>query len=100
LLNIFPKNILNPPEKHFLLHLFTFLALITALLFLSCSKKPNQQELNRLEDARKSAESAEAQLEELRNERLKLEEKLAEQKKLLEQKQKEVDETKSNLPDK
>jgi peptidoglycan hydrolase CwlO-like protein len=100
LLNIFPKNILNSPEKRFFAHLITLLVLIIVFLSLSCSRKPDQQELNRLEDARKAAESAEAQLEQLRNERLKLEEKLAEQKKLLEQKQKEVDEAKSNLPEK
>ncbi|MFC1584357.1 hypothetical protein ACFL5V_02290 [Fibrobacterota bacterium] len=80
--------------------IFRFFCICFCLaLFAACASKPNQEELNRLEDARKAAASAEAQLQQLKKERLELEEELARQKKLLEQKQKEVDDTKSTMPE-
>ena len=71
---------------------------ILHLTLISCANKPNVQELNRLEEARKAAEAAEIQLEQLKKERLRLETQLAEQKKLLIKKQQEVNKAKSESP--
>ncbi|MCU0608606.1 MAG: hypothetical protein MUF22_02410 [Chitinispirillaceae bacterium] len=57
-----------------------------------CTKKPNSQELTKLEDARNAAESAEAKLAELRQERIKLEQELQSRQSELQAKEKERDE--------
>jgi hypothetical protein len=79
---------------------YTIKAWYVLILFIciaGCASKPNQQELNRLEDARQAAEMAEQQLEKLRKERVTLEEELARQKQLLDSKQKEANEAEKNF---
>ena len=44
--------------------------------FAGCTKKPSQEELTKLEEARSAAESAERKLAELRQERMNLENQL------------------------
>ena len=46
------------------------------LMVSGCTKKPSQEEMTRLEDARSAAESAERKLDELRQERQTLEQQL------------------------
>ena len=76
--------------------LYTLLLVVFILLFSSCAKKPNEQELQRLENARKAAELAEAKLESVKKERLALEEELAIKKKTLEDKEIQVEKAKVN----
>ncbi|NLD93219.1 MAG: hypothetical protein GX639_11190 [Fibrobacter sp.] len=52
-----------------------FSALI-ACAGVGCTKKPSQEEVSKLEDARVAAESAERKLSELRQERMQLEQEL------------------------
>ena len=66
---------------------FSLVLVSAVILIASCAKKPNRQELDRLEEARKAAEAAEAQLERIKKERLSLEKELSQQKNLLEQKE-------------
>ena len=47
------------------------------LMVAGCTKKPSQEEMTRLEEARSAAESAEKKLDELRQERQSLEQKLS-----------------------
>ncbi len=74
------------------------LCLQVLVILSSCAVKPNQQELNRLENARKEAEAAEVQLKALQKERQALEAQLKEQKALLKNSQQAVDEAKSEIP--
>jgi hypothetical protein len=59
---------------------FTFVALLSSLLFSStfvgCTKKPSNEEVGKLEEAKAAAESAERKLSELRVERMQLEKDL------------------------
>lgn len=48
-----------------------------------CTKKPNEEELTKLEEARAAAESAERKLSELRQERMSLESQLEQKKSAL-----------------
>ena len=47
------------------------------MLVTGCTKKPSQDELTRLEEAKAAAESAEHKLDELRQERVSLEQQLS-----------------------
>jgi len=59
---------------------FTFMAMISSLLLtgglVGCTKKPNNEEVGKLEEAKAAAESAERKLSELRVERMGLEKEL------------------------
>ena len=66
------------------------------LCFMACAKKPNDQELNRLESARIAAEAAESKLDAIKKERMALEEELAIKKKNRQEKQNELDKAKVN----
>lgn len=59
---------------------FTFMAMISSLLIsgglVGCTKKPNTEEVGKLEEAKAAAESAERKLSELRVERVQLEKDL------------------------
>lgn len=59
---------------------FTFVALLGTMLFSSafvgCTKKPSNEEVGKLEEAKAAAESAERKLSELRAERMQLEKNL------------------------
>ncbi len=54
-----------------------------------CTKKPGNQDISKLEDARGAAESAERKLGELRQERIKLEKELKDKQDELQKKEKE-----------
>jgi hypothetical protein len=59
---------------------FTFVAIISSLMIssgmLGCTKKPNTEDVSKLEEAKAAAESAERKLSELRVERMQLEKEL------------------------
>lgn len=67
-----------------------FSALI-ALGGIGCTKKPSQEEVSKLEEARVAAESAEKKLSELRQERMQLEQELQGKQSDLNAKQQERD---------
>lgn len=62
-----------------------------------CTKKPTQEELTKLEEARAAAESAEKKLAELRSERMALEAKLGEKKDELAEHEAERDDLKQKM---
>lgn len=62
-----------------------------------CTKKPSQEELTKLEEARAAAESAERKLAELRTERETLEAQLQEKESELQQHQEERDELRQKM---
>ena len=96
--HFFPDFTPSPKRQRISKCLLALLSFIIITTLISCAAKPKQDELNRLEDARKAAETAESELEQLKKDRLELEEKLDQQKKILEQKQKEVEDAKSKIP--
>lgn len=59
---------------------FTFITILSTLLvsggIVGCTKKPNTEEIGKLEEAKAAAESAERKLSELRVERMQLEKDL------------------------
>jgi septal ring factor EnvC (AmiA/AmiB activator) len=63
----------------------------------ACTKKPSQDELTRLEEARTAAENAERKLTELRKEREQLEKVLAEKQAELKKQEQERDELKAKM---
>ena len=75
---------------------FATLAL-SALLFSGCTKRPDQDQLNRLEEARAAAESAETKLAAKKKERKVLEAQLATQQKELSVQTEERDELKEKM---
>ena len=80
---------------------WAFIGLGSAILLLSvptaCTKKPSSDELNKLEEARQAAESAEKKLAELKAERMALEQQLEKKKEELRQAQEERDAAKQKL---
>lgn len=52
---------------------FVLIGTMVAWAGIGCTKKPNQEEMSKLEQARSAAESAEKKLSELRQERMQLE---------------------------
>ena len=74
-------------------------AVIASVLLLAgltgCTKKPSEEELTKLEEARSAAESAERKLAELRSERMALEAQLTEKKSELSNQESERDNLKS-----
>jgi septal ring factor EnvC (AmiA/AmiB activator) len=62
-----------------------------------CTKRPNEEELAKLEQARSAAESAERKLAELRSERMQLEQTLEQKQQELSQHQAERDELKQKM---
>lgn len=62
--------------------------------FIGCTKKPNTEELGKLEEAKAAAESAERKLSELRVERMKLEKELNESQGEVQNQQQELNEVK------
>ena len=61
-----------------------------------CTKKPSQEEISKLEQARVSAESAEKKLSELRQERMQLEQELQSKQSELSTKEQERDNLQEN----
>jgi len=59
---------------------FTFIAVISTLLmsgsFIGCTKKPSNEDVGKLQEAKTAAESAERKLSDLRTERMQLEKQL------------------------
>ncbi|MBN1131275.1 MAG: hypothetical protein JXA71_19960 [Chitinispirillaceae bacterium] len=51
---------------------------VTPALMVGCTKKPEKEDISKLEEARAAAESAERKLSELRQERIRLEQELQE----------------------
>jgi septal ring factor EnvC (AmiA/AmiB activator) len=70
-------------------------ALVTG--FAGCTKKPSQEEVTKLDEAKSAAESAEKKLSELRRERMDLEEQLNKKEGELKTKEQERDELKSKM---
>lgn len=64
--------------------------------FSGCTKKPSQEEVSKLEEARVAAESAEKKLSELRQERMQLEQELQSKQSDLSNKEGERDSLKAN----
>ena len=62
-----------------------------------CTKKPNQEELTKLKEARNAAESAEKKLTELRQERMELETQLSQKEAELKQHEAERDDLKQKM---
>ena len=62
-----------------------------------CTKKPTQEELTKLEEAREAAESAEKKLAELRSERMALEETLGQKESELSEHEAERDDLKQKM---
>ena len=54
------------------------LMVVTPVCMVGCTKKPAQEDISKLEEARAAAESAERKLSELRQERIQLEQELQE----------------------
>lgn len=65
--------------------------------FSGCTKKPSQDELTKLEDARSAAESAEKKLSDLRQERQQLEGTLSQKQEKLKSEEQERDGIKEKL---
>jgi outer membrane murein-binding lipoprotein Lpp len=75
-----------------------FLAAVVAAIGLGgCTKKPNQEELTKLEEARSAAESAEKKLAQLREERIALESQLQGKEGELQANEQERDELKAKM---
>ncbi|MBD3314709.1 MAG: hypothetical protein GF344_02890 [Chitinivibrionales bacterium] len=66
-------------------------------LFGGCTKKPSQEELARLEEARAAAESAEKKLAELRRERMALEDQLSQKQAELQRHEEERDDLQQKM---
>lgn len=62
-----------------------------------CTKKPNEEELTKLEEARSAAESAERKLAELRQERMSLEAQLSQKESELKEHEAERDDLKQKM---
>jgi chromosome segregation ATPase len=62
-----------------------------------CTKKPSNQDISKLEEARAAAESAERKLSELRQERMKLEQDLQSKQSELNSNEQEKDDLKSKV---
>ena len=81
----------------------TLARILFAATFLSfcalngCTKKPSQEELTKLEDARSAAESAEKKLSELREERTQLEGSLQQKQTELNSEEQERDDLKKKM---
>jgi septal ring factor EnvC (AmiA/AmiB activator) len=77
--------------------------LLVGLLFVGsgalvgCTKKPNNEDISKLEEARAAAESAERKLSELRQERMKLEQELQGKQSELKDNEQERDDLKSKV---
>jgi septal ring factor EnvC (AmiA/AmiB activator) len=78
---------------------FVAVAFLVAACGLSsgCTKRPNEDELAKLEQARSAAESAERKLADLRSERMQLEQTLEQKQQELSQHQAERDELKQKM---
>lgn len=77
-----------------------YLMIASGVLFCGlsgCTKKPNQEELTKLEEARNAAESAERKLAELRQERMSLENQLSQKEAELKQHEAERDDLKQKM---
>lgn len=75
-----------------------FMASVVAAIGLGgCTKKPNQEELTKLEEARAAAESAEKKLADLRQERMSLEGQLQGKESELKSDEQERDELKAKM---
>jgi len=70
---------------------------VMAFGFSGCTKKPNQEELTKLEEARSAAESAERKLAELRQERMSLENQLSQKEGELKEHEAERDDLKEKM---
>ena len=80
-----------------LLKLAAIASLIAAGSFSGCTKRPSEEELAKLEQARAAAESAERKLAELRSERMQLEQTLEQKKQELGQHEMERDELREKM---
>jgi septal ring factor EnvC (AmiA/AmiB activator) len=85
--------------KYVIISLVAFSLLFGSLTTLTgCgAKKPNQEELSKLEEARAAAEAAEKKLADLKAERMSLEQDLEKKKEELRKAQEERDNTKQKL---
>jgi len=70
---------------------------IAALCVVGCTKKPSEEELAKLEEAKAAAESAERKLAELRSERMDLESQLQAKESELQNHEAERDELKEKM---
>lgn len=79
--------------------LMKWVAVASVAVFCSvgCTKRPSEEELGKLEQARVAAESAEKKLAELRSERMQLEQTLDQKKQELQQHEQERDELKQKM---
>ncbi len=71
--------------------------IVVGLYFSGCTKHPNQEQLNALEEQKKAALSAEDQLDKLRREKADLENQLAKKKAELEKSKKEKEAVQQRL---
>ena len=84
--------------KYFALGLFAVSLLFGSMTCLtSCTKKPNQEELGKLEESRAAAEAAEKKLADLKAERMSLEQDLEKKKEELRKAQEDRDQAKDKL---
>ncbi len=72
-------------------------SMIATIGLTGCTKRPSEEELAKLEEARSAAESAERKLAELRKERMDLENQLAEKKSELQLHEEERDELQEKM---
>jgi septal ring factor EnvC (AmiA/AmiB activator) len=72
-------------------------AISLLILNYDCTRKPNKDELTKLEETKLAAESAEKKLEELKQERLRLELELKQKQEELKRNEEERDEIKKKL---
>jgi septal ring factor EnvC (AmiA/AmiB activator) len=72
-------------------------AVLGLLIMNGCTKRPSEQELQKLEEARMAAESAESKLADLKNERAQLEKSLEDKQTELRQHEAERDDLKQKM---
>lgn len=84
-------------QARFFLRLIAVASLIATLGINGCTKKPNQEEMGKLEQARTAAESAEKKFSELKSERVQLEQTLEQKKQDLKQNEDERDDLKAKM---
>lgn len=77
--------------------LLAVLFMVSSFSFMGCTKRPNAEQLQALEEQKNAALSAENTLEERRREKSRLESQLAQKKKELEEAKAELEEVKKRL---
>lgn len=83
-------------KRHKIIRLVALASLVT-LVGMGCTKRPSEEELAKLDQARAAAESAEKKLAELRSERMELERVLSEKQAELGLHQEEIEDLKQKM---